>query len=42
MCTLEFIVRLFLFQEGEVKDVGLGFVGLKVSADSAELEPVRT
>lgn len=41
MCTLESIVRLFLFQEGEVKD-GLGFVGLKVSADSAELGPVRT
>lgn len=42
MCTLEFSVCLFLFYAGEIKDVGLQFVGLKVSADSAELEPVRT
>lgn len=40
MCTLELSVCLFLFQGGEIKDVGLGFVGLKVSADSAELGPV--
>lgn len=36
MCTLELSGCLFWFREGEIKDVALGFVGLKESAECAE------